>query len=182
MTAWQNVFQTVIAGNAKDEYLQILKILEPSSISLKVDGKLIKIDSRQGEFLIFNVFFVMIPFVASYKPENMGFTAVEISDMLNKLPESIIPEYRKKRQYISAMLAKNETNSSNPYCRKLFKRIRRGHYVLNPAIQMRQKDGWQDIYRCAGVELICRIISDTEDAFSDFIKRLERLECVKTEI
>jgi len=182
MTAWQNVFQTVIAGNAKDEYLQILEILEPSSISLKVDDKLIKIDSRQGEFLIFNVFFVMIPFVASYQPENMGFTAVEISDMLKKLPESIIPEYRKKRQYISAMLAKNETDSSNPYCRKLFKRIRRGHYVLNPAIQMRQKDCWQDIYRCAGVELICRIISDTEDAFSDFIKRLERLECVKTEI
>jgi hypothetical protein len=176
MTAWQNVFQTAIAGNAKDEYMQILEILEPSDISLKVDDKLIKIDSRQGEFLIFNVFFVMIPFVASYQPENMSFTAVEISDMLKKLPESIIPDYRKKRQYISAMLAKNETNSSSPYCRKLFKRIRRGHYVLNPAIQMRQKDGWQDIYSCAGVELMCRIISDSEDAFSDFIKRLEKTE------
>ncbi len=172
MTAWQNVFQAVIAGNVIDEYLQILEILEPSGISLKVDDKLIKIDSRQGEFLIFNAFFVMIPFLVSYQPENMDFTAVEISDMLKNLPDSIIPDYRKKRQYISAMLAKNETISSNPYCRKLFKRIRRGHYVLNPAIQMRLKEEWLDIYRSAGVELIARIISDDEALFHSFMQRL----------
>ncbi len=40
---------------------------------------------------------------------------------------------------------------------KLFKRIRRGDYFLNPNLAQRVKDEWIDIYRHAGLDLIVAI-------------------------
>jgi len=169
MTAWQKAFQVAVGSNAfADTFAQIHEILLPSGINLRIEDRLIKIDSRQGEFLLFNLFFVKIPSIVNYIKKAPTLSAVEIAKMMSNMPESVIPEYRKKRQYISALLAKNETNSSNPYCSKLFKRVNRGQYVLNSDIKIRHKDDWIDIYRFSGIETIYRIISEDEKAFEEF--------------
>ena len=169
MTAWSKAFQVAVGSNAfADTFAQIHEILLPSGINLRIEDRLIKIGSRQGEFLLFNLFFVKIPSIVNYIKKAPTLSAVEIAKMMSNMPESVIPEYRKKRQYISALLAKNETNSSNPYCRKLFKRVNRGQYVLNSDIKIRHKDDWIDIYRFSGIETIYRIISEDEKAFEEF--------------
>ena len=65
--------------------------------------------------------------------------AFEISDYLNlteKMPEEILPEYRKKRPYISAILATNEISQGDKsFCKFLFRRVQRGWYVINPDIK-----------------------------------------------
>ncbi len=169
MTAWQKAFQVAVGSNAfVDTFAQIYEILLPSGINLRVGDRLIKIDSRQGEFLLFNLFFVKMPSIVNYIKKTSTLSAVEISKMISNFPESVIPEYRKKRQYISALLAKNEINSSNPYCMKLFKRVKRGYYVLNSDIKIRYKDEWIDIYHFSGIETIYRIISEDHKTFEEF--------------
>ena len=52
------------------------------------------------------------------------------------LPEEILADYRKKRPYISAMLATNEISQSDKsFCKHLFKRVQRGWYVINPDVK-----------------------------------------------
>lgn len=81
-------------------------------------------------------------------------TAVELAEAAAALSDSIIPDYRKKRAYISALLSKNEIDSNNPYCKKLFSRKRTGHYILNPKLAIRRKEEWIDIYRHANTDLM----------------------------
>ena len=143
--------------------------MAPSSVSLKAADRLIKIDGRQGEFLLFHIFFAALHIrIHLYVP----FTAVELTEIAASLPDSVIPGYRKKRQYISALLSKNEPVSANPYCKKLFKRKRTGHYILNPNISIRQKEDWIDIYRHANIEFIEKTVPESDKYLHATIRSL----------
>jgi len=145
MTAWQISLQKAIKEKKFDPsiFFQVSELLAPSSVSLKVDDRLIKLGSSQGEFMLFHIVFVLLlPSVNYPEKEQVPFTAGQLAEIMASLPDSVIAEYRKRRQYISGLLAKNEINSQNPYSRKLFKRIKTGYYILNPEIQIRQKDVW----------------------------------------
>ncbi len=49
---------------------------------------------------------------------------------------------RKKRTYMLALLAKHEIESNNPYNKKIFKRISRGNYQLNPDLSILIDGNW----------------------------------------
>ncbi len=176
MTAWQTALQKAILDKkfAESAFPQLNELLSTSGVSLRIEDRLVKLDNSQGEFMLFHIFFVLLPHRINYLlPEKVALTAVQLSEMASLLPDSVIVDYRKRRQYISGLLSKNETDSTNPYSRKLFRRKGRGYYILNPSIQIRQKDYWHDIYKFTGIELLARIISsDTEDAYQLFIQRL----------
>ncbi|MBT9138515.1 MAG: RecBCD enzyme subunit RecB [candidate division WS2 bacterium] len=175
LTAWQSALQRAILDKnfASSLFPQMNGMLAPSSMSLKVDDRLIKLDSSQGEFMLFHIFFVLLPYRFNHlSAQAISLTAIQLSEMEMLLLDSMIAEYRKKRQYISSLLSKNEMDSINPYNKKLFKRKRTGHYLLNPAIQIRQKDEWLDIYSFAGIELISRIISEDKGYFNSLIRGL----------
>jgi hypothetical protein len=176
LTAWQAALQKAILDKkfASSVFPQINEMLAPSSVSLKIEDRLIKLDSSQGEFMLFHIFFTLLPRRFNHLSVHaISLTAVHLAEISALLPDSVIREYRKKRQYISGLLSKNETDSTNPYSRKLFKRKRTGYYILNPSIQIRQKDEWLDIYKFAGIELIaCIVSSDAEDAYQLFMQRL----------
>ncbi|OQY03886.1 MAG: hypothetical protein B6I20_04125 [Bacteroidetes bacterium 4572_117] len=64
---------------------------------------------------------------------------LKIDDFLKfieKLPNSILPEYRRKRSYVNSILANNEIDRNFMYNKKLFKRIDRGVYKLNPNLRV----------------------------------------------
>ncbi len=173
MTAWQIALQRAIFDKkyASSVFPQIHEMLCTSGVSLKIDDRLVKLDSKIGEFLLFHIFFVLL----SRRFNNISsisMTAVEIAKIVKDLPDTVIAEYRKRRQYISGLLIKNEINSTNPYSRKLFKRKRTGHYILNPDIQIRQKDEWIDIYKFAGIELVSYIVSGDDSAYQLFLQQL----------
>jgi hypothetical protein len=170
-TAWQSALQRAMQDKkfASDLFPVVHEMLAPSSVSLKSDDRLIKIDGRQGEFLLFHIFFAALHNrIHRYVP----FTAVELTAIAASLPDSVIPDYRRKRPYVSALLSKNETDSANPYCKKLFKRKRTGHYILNPKISMRQKENWIDIYHHANIELIEKTASESDKYFHATIRSL----------
>ena len=65
--------------------------------------------------------------------------AFHIDDFIRfaeQIPEDILPEYRKKRTYINAVLATNEVSQHDKsFCKLLFMRVERGWYVINPDIK-----------------------------------------------
>lgn len=119
-------------------------MLAPDHLSFQVDQRLIKIDRKLGEFLLYYIVNTMLRQEIS-SIRLFGFTAQDLVQRLQDFPESIVPDYRKKRTYLSSLLSKNEATGKNPYNRQLFKRIRMGHYKLNPTLQIRTHHGWQAI-------------------------------------
>jgi hypothetical protein len=66
----------------------------------------------------------------------------DILGSIQNFSEAVLPAYRKKREYLSAIFAKHEIDSNNPYNKKLFKRISRGSYLLNQDLQIMYSDNW----------------------------------------
>ncbi len=61
-----------------------------------------------------------------------AFTMSEIMKYVEAVPEEILPAYRKKRAYVNSVLAFNEMEKDSPYCKRIFVRLDRGCYGLNP--------------------------------------------------
>jgi hypothetical protein len=68
--------------------------------------------------------------------------APALAKVLSSLPPAVVPDYRRRREYLSSLLGKNEVGSTNPYGRRLFHRVRRGAYVLSPALEVEVKGEW----------------------------------------
>ncbi len=66
----------------------------------------------------------------------LGLSMDDIMTFIAALPNAVLPEYRRKRNYVNSILAKNEVNRDDPYNRKLFKRTARGIYIVNPDLQL----------------------------------------------
>jgi len=52
------------------------------------------------------------------------------------LPDEILPPYRKKRAYISSILALNEVDKDSPYSKHVFQRVGHGWYTINPDLRI----------------------------------------------
>lgn len=136
---------------------EVYKTLEPADMVLQVDGRLVKLDNRLMDFLMLNL---MIAMFYSHLGENVArtyggaFTSGDFVEVLSHFPDSVLPERRKKRAYISSILSKNEVNRVGPYNRKLFRRLKQGHYIINPKLSVWVEDGWRNIYDLLSLDLL----------------------------
>jgi hypothetical protein len=124
---------------------------------LQIDGRLVKLDNRLMEFLMFNLMIAMFythlgPNVANFR--SGAFTSGDFVDVLSHFPDSVLPERRKKRAYISSILSKNEVNREGPYNRKLFRRLKQGHYIINPQLSVWVEGSWRNIYDLLSLDLL----------------------------
>ncbi len=121
------------------------KYYKNEPIRLQFADKLIKIDAHQGEYWM--VQFVLatsqmrISSMAISKDNGALFADV-FTSFFEGIADSIVPDFRKKRTYISSLLAKNEINRDDKYNKKLFLRLKNGIYILNPALKIQVKDNW----------------------------------------
>ena len=112
---------------------ELFQALAPDSINVQANGRLIKIDQRHAEFLLLSVCLYF----------DKPFSAGELASILEHFPETVCPDYRMRRQYLSALLSKNELSGQSPYNRYLFQRIRMGKYMLNPGLCLKRGDRWE---------------------------------------
>lgn len=68
------------------------------------------------------------------------------------MPYGILPEQRKQRAYLSSILSKNEINKDDKYNQKLFYRVMRGIYVLNPGLALKVESNWINIYDLLAID------------------------------
>ncbi len=141
---------------ARDSIGRIYADLSPSSIKVKVEEKMIKIDNKLMEFFLLNSMLAQLQDLLRNETrwKTPSFETATFLSALQYFPNHVIAEYRKKRPYLSAILSKNEINRQDPYNRKLFVRIERGRYIINPNLQIAIQDDWFNIYDLIHIDLL----------------------------
>ena len=76
---------------------------------------------------------ILVNFISDYK-ETFRFM-----EIIEEIPASILPDYRRKRQYVSSILSKNEKDREDRYNKRFLIRRARGCYDLNPGAAL----GWE---------------------------------------
>ncbi len=149
LTAFQILLQEIFLDTRRTRRTleKMYRLLCPTDVSVMVNDRLVKLDNRGAEFLFFQVFMAMF---ATQMADNLlqdafvGLSAGDLEEFLKKLP---IPDYRKKRRYISSVLARNEVDREQSANRRIFRRTKRGLYILNPGMSVRVGDQWVGIYK-----------------------------------
>lgn len=138
---------------AQQKSAQLYTLLKPESLSLQVEGRLIKLDNRQmAMFLVILMQALFHTHLGSALFFSEAFSAARLAECVVHLPEALLPERRKRRSYISSQLSQHEVNSKNPYGKKLFLRLNHGQYILNPGLKIRKGDVWRAVYELQSPE------------------------------
>ena len=69
-----------------------------------------------------------------------------ILDAWQHLPATVVGHERRKRSYLSGLLARNEVNRDYAYNRRLFKRRALGCYQFNSALSVRRRRTGEDVW------------------------------------
>lgn len=147
---------------ARSRLPPVFERLAPASLDGQVDGRLIKLDRNHMEYLMLCLSMVLFyqRLGANWAHRRMLLTAADFEEVLAGFHDAVVPQRRKRRQYLSSILAKNEVERDDPYNRKLFKRVRRGSYVLNPGLALRIEGRWQRIYQVLSPERLGVALED----------------------
>lgn len=150
-TAFQIILQKALLDKAfaQQKLGLFYAILPPGPLELQFDQKLIKLDAKHLEFFLVHA---MIATAHQAHRKNSAFTVDDFLGPFTHFPERIIPERRKRRAYISSLLSKNEVLREGPYNRKLFQRLKRGFYVLNPRLFIRINQEWHNLSQFLGLK------------------------------
>ena len=71
-----------------------------------------------------------------------AFETADFIFALEHFPEHVIPSYRRRRPYISSVLAGHEIRRDIPSNMQLFVRIAQGKYILNPTMEIQIDEQW----------------------------------------
>jgi hypothetical protein len=137
---------------ARDRLGALYDLLAPQKIELSIDGRAVTLGRHQGEYFYFAATFALLRHEYTRwgaSPEAVTSSALTI-DGLEKFPGSVVMPHRKKRSYVNALIAKSEVGAGGEYNRRLWRRVRHGHYVpnLEASIRTVDRDGaeiWEPI-------------------------------------
>jgi hypothetical protein len=131
--------------------------LAPLEMVIQVDGRLVKLDNRSMEFLLLNLMMAMFYTRLGDNVVRFGggaFSSGDFVEVLRHFPEALVPVRRKQRAYISSILAKNEVDRDDKYNRKLFRRLKHGHYIINPQLAVLVEGAWQNMYEVLSLDAL----------------------------
>ena len=149
LAAYHHVLSAAVSTPryAQQKSAQLYTLLKPESLSLQVDGRLIKLDNRQmSMFLVLLMQALFHTHLGGALVFSEAFSAARLAECVAHLPEALLPGRRKRRSYISSQLSQHEVNSKHPYGKKLFLRLNHGQYILNPGLKIRQGERWCAVY------------------------------------
>ena len=97
----------------------------PACIDVQADGRLVRIERHQSEYLLVQLMWTLqrACFAALDGSDKGAFHAGGLLAACGKLPDAIVASERKKRTYLSAVLARNERDREYAYNRRLFLRL-----------------------------------------------------------
>jgi hypothetical protein len=180
----------ILPNYAAKKLAGVYEQLEPPEMVIQVDGRLVKLDKRLMEFLMLNL---MIAMFYTCLGENVvrsrggAFSSGDFVDALQHFPDTVVPARRKKRAYISSILSKNEVDRDDKYNRKLFRRIKHGHYIINPQLAVWVEGAWRNIYDLLSLDALGFRRRETHHFYSfdlnQFLQRdLQRFKAVVAQL
>ena len=145
---------------AKGPFGALYDRLAPASVDVNTGERLVRIDRHLSEYILFQTFWVLFKSRFTY-PQRTRLAALDTQEILKaweNLPENVVPKERRRRPYLSGVLARNEVSRDYAYNRALFKRRALGWYQFNPALSVRrQRDGeevWVPIFAALNLPFI----------------------------
>lgn len=119
-------------------------LLAPPCLKLRLNQKLVMLGAGKLEYLMFNSLFVFQHYLIGSQralDEPEGVRAEDLENLFSHLPDTILPPHRKKFEYLRSHLARHETSREKGSLR-LYTRLQRGYYVLNPDLEMQMHGEW----------------------------------------
>jgi hypothetical protein len=133
---------------ARGPFGALYELLAPSSIDVNTGERLVRIDQRHSEYFLFQTFWVLFKSLFTHdQPQDLA--ALETQTILaawENVPISVVANERKKRPYLSGLLARNEVSRDYAYNRRLFKRRALGCYQFSSALSVRQRRNGEDVW------------------------------------
>src|SRR6266568_5081388 len=186
-----NAFHIVLEQACIDAHYAARKLagvyerLAPLDMVIQVDGRLVKLDNRLMEFLLVNLMIAMFYTRLGDNVVRFGggaFSSGDFVEVLHHFPDALVPARRKQRAYISSILAKNEVHRDDPYNRKLFRRLKHGHYIINPQLAVWVEGAWRPLYELLSLDALGYSRPDKREwyAFDPHERMQQQLQHFKT--
>ena len=148
-TAWMGALNRAIDDHAfgKAHLGGLFERLGPDTLDVHADGRLVRLERGQGEFWLLGLMLAGLKthagglFARPLGPQRhmRGFFSDSLLRTLELLPEHLWPKSRRKRDYVSGVLARAEVGSAYRPARKLWKRRETGYYAPAPDLKLRRK-------------------------------------------
>lgn len=93
-----------------------MRLLAPQAIDLKIDDRLFRLDANLIEFFVFSAMLALVHHRLNYptRRHRVGLTVGDFVIPAAAFPEAVLPERRRRRNYLSGVLARNEFRGSTP--------------------------------------------------------------------
>ena len=138
----------------------IYQLVAPACIDVMAGERLVRIDRRQSEYLLFQTMWVLFKscFGSTNSSDRGAFDAGMLLAAYARMPAEVLAPERKKRSFISGLLARNEIDRDYAYNRRLFKRLSTGLYQFNPELALRRRGaedgGWLPVFAVLNLPLV----------------------------
>jgi hypothetical protein len=132
-------------GLKASAFQRVWQQLATAPLKVKLGDRMVKLDPTTGEWFLVQLALVQTRRLVDGAARQGGlplFDAPALVQLIAGFPSGTLADYRRRREYVSSLLAKNELDSTNPYGRRLFQRVRRGAYALCPALEVEVKGEW----------------------------------------
>jgi hypothetical protein len=159
----------------------VYRLVAPSSIDVMAGERLVRIDLRQSEYLLFQTMWVLFKscFGSTDRSDRGSFDAGMLLDAYERMPAEVLAPERRKRAFISGVLSRNEIDRDYAYNRRLFKRLSTGRYQLNPELALRQRNNegerWVPAFSVLNLALVKELADPGHAGFIDTLLELARL-------
>ena len=148
----------------------VFSLLSPAALDVQTDDRLVRLERHQGEYWIAMLMLAGLKsqwsrcVTRQVEPHkySRGFFAEQLHDVLAQLPGWLWPEKRRKRSYVNQVLARAEVGTAYQPARKLWVRASNGHYLPNPALQLRAGDTWTPVYSAMALDWVDQGCGDGE--------------------
>jgi hypothetical protein len=140
------------AGYAREVLPGLWSLLAPASVSFRVAGRLVKVDAHLIEYVLFQLMYALLrDHLCTKWAWRRGMRSTDLLAAAQRLPFDALRPDRRRREYLNGVLARNEVDRDYAYNRRLFLRVSRGYYVLNPQLELRSGGSFTPIYDVMGV-------------------------------
>jgi hypothetical protein len=142
---YKNVIYRHTFTAGKNTLLKYWHRVKPSSLTIQFERRRLDIGSHSMAFFLLVCMRcieqemgqkVKIKFEDENKSERIAgvFSMDDIMRFVACMPDEILPPFRKQRQYVNSVLSLHEAERDSPYNKKLFARVKRGSYIVNPQL------------------------------------------------
>ncbi len=143
---------TADAAYAERALPGLWSLLAPASLSLRLEERLVKIDAHLIEYVLFQLMYALLrDHLCARVDWYRGMRAVHLLEAADRLPLAVLGPDRRRREYLSAVLSRNEVDRDYAYNRRLFLRLSHGRYVLNPRLELRRGESFTPVYQVMGL-------------------------------